>query len=92
LLTDFDALTFDCYGTLIDWESGILEALKSLTDRAQRPVTRDQILEDVVVQSPLRRLDPRFDPIALPMLGPELDQHDPGCLNEQSAQITIAAL
>ena len=23
----FDALTFDCYGTLIDWESGILAAL-----------------------------------------------------------------
>jgi 2-haloacid dehalogenase len=26
--TDYDALTFDCYGTLIDWESGILNALK----------------------------------------------------------------
>jgi 2-haloacid dehalogenase len=26
-LTDFAALTFDCYGTLIDWESGILTAL-----------------------------------------------------------------
>jgi len=26
-LTDFSALTFDCYGTLIDWETGILEAL-----------------------------------------------------------------
>jgi 2-haloacid dehalogenase len=26
--SDFDALTFDCYGTLIDWESGILAALK----------------------------------------------------------------
>jgi 2-haloacid dehalogenase len=24
----FDALTFDCYGTLIDWERGILAALK----------------------------------------------------------------
>ena len=45
LLTDFDALTFDCYGTLIDWESGMVEALKALTDRAQRPLTRDQILE-----------------------------------------------
>ena len=45
LLTDFDALTFDCYGTLIDWESGMVEALKALTDRVQRPLTRDQILE-----------------------------------------------
>ncbi len=25
-LQDFKALTFDCYGTLIDWESGILAA------------------------------------------------------------------
>ena len=28
-LTDFDALTFDCYGTLIDWESGIASALRA---------------------------------------------------------------
>src|SRR5438477_11643774 len=26
-LTDFDALSFDCYGTLIDWESGLAAAL-----------------------------------------------------------------
>src|SRR5690242_15811802 len=26
-IADFDALTFDCYGTLIDWERGILDAL-----------------------------------------------------------------
>jgi 2-haloacid dehalogenase len=26
----FDALTFDCYGTLIDWEAGILGALRSV--------------------------------------------------------------
>ncbi len=26
-LDRFDALTFDCYGTLIDWERGILDAL-----------------------------------------------------------------
>ena len=25
-LTDFKALTFDCYGTLIDWETGMVEA------------------------------------------------------------------
>src|SRR6516162_6604719 len=46
--------------------------------------------EHVVVQSLLRRLDPRLEPIALPLLG-ELDQHDPGRLNEQDAQIAIAA-
>ena len=29
-LTDYDVLTFDCYGTLIDWESGIWDALQPL--------------------------------------------------------------
>jgi 2-haloacid dehalogenase len=26
---DFDVLTFDCYGTLIDWEAGLLAALRA---------------------------------------------------------------
>lgn len=29
-LTDFKALTFDCYGTLIDWETGIWDAFQPL--------------------------------------------------------------
>ena len=29
-LSDFSTLTFDCYGTLIDWESGIWDALQPL--------------------------------------------------------------
>lgn len=34
-LTRFDALTFDCYGTLVDWNTGVLGALrKILGDRA----------------------------------------------------------
>jgi 2-haloacid dehalogenase len=44
-LTDFRALTFDCYGTLIDWETGMVEALKPLTSKASRRLTRDKILE-----------------------------------------------
>jgi 2-haloacid dehalogenase len=44
-LTDFKALTFDCYGTLIDWESGMVEALKPLTIRVGRELSRNEILE-----------------------------------------------
>jgi len=44
-LTDFKVLTFDCYGTLIDWESGMIEALEPLTSRASRRLSRDDILE-----------------------------------------------
>ncbi len=43
-LTDFKALTFDCYGTLIDWETGMLAALAPLAARAQRPLPREDIL------------------------------------------------
>ena len=32
-LTDFRVLTFDCYGTLIDWESGIWDALQPVVMR-----------------------------------------------------------
>ncbi|MBC8035829.1 MAG: haloacid dehalogenase type II [Rhizobiales bacterium] len=44
-LGDFKALTFDCYGTLIDWESGMVEALKPLTLRVKQALSRDGILE-----------------------------------------------
>ena len=30
--TAFDALTFDCYGTLIDWETGILNGLRPVLE------------------------------------------------------------
>jgi 2-haloacid dehalogenase len=44
-LSDFKVLTFDCYGTLIDWESGMVAALKPLTDKARPALKRDAILE-----------------------------------------------
>jgi 2-haloacid dehalogenase len=44
-LTDFKVLTFDCYGTLIDWESGMVEALKPLTSKLDRALERNEILE-----------------------------------------------
>jgi 2-haloalkanoic acid dehalogenase type II len=44
-LTDFKVLTFDCYGTLIDWETGMVEALRPLTGKVGRPLSRNEILE-----------------------------------------------
>ena len=44
-LSNFTTLTFDCYGTLIDWESGMIAGLKSLTDRHSRELGRNEILE-----------------------------------------------
>jgi len=41
-LTQFSTLTFDCYGTLIDWESGIWDALQPVISENHRSdITRD---------------------------------------------------
>jgi 2-haloacid dehalogenase len=42
---DFEALTFDCYGTLIDWETGILSALHPVLERAGLSVDHESLLE-----------------------------------------------
>lgn len=42
---DFEILTFDCYGTLIDWETGILEALRPVLSNHDITTTDDQVLE-----------------------------------------------
>jgi 2-haloacid dehalogenase len=44
-LTDFGVLTFDCYGTLIDWETGILAALREPLAGAPNPPSNDERLE-----------------------------------------------
>jgi 2-haloacid dehalogenase len=41
----FDVLTFDCYGTLIDWEAGILAGLRRLASGDADAVDDDQLLE-----------------------------------------------
>jgi 2-haloacid dehalogenase len=45
LVTDFTTLTFDCYGTLIDWETGILAELRPWADSHGIPVSDEKLLE-----------------------------------------------
>jgi 2-haloalkanoic acid dehalogenase type II len=44
-LHDFKALTFDCYGTLIDWESGILAAFGPWRKRTGIALDDNRLLE-----------------------------------------------
>jgi 2-haloacid dehalogenase len=44
-LTAFDALTFDCYGTLIDWEAGILAGLRRVLEPRGVTPPDDELLE-----------------------------------------------
>lgn len=42
---EFDALTFDCYGTLVDWERGILDGIRAAVgDRLAAP--EEELLEE----------------------------------------------
>lgn len=43
-LSDYKGLTFDCYGTLIEWETGLYENLKPLAKQAGLSAGRDTIL------------------------------------------------
>jgi len=43
-LTAFRALSFDCYGTLIDWEAGILGVMRPWADEHGLPRADDELL------------------------------------------------
>ena len=42
---DFDALTFDCYGTLVDWEQGILAGVRPVLQTHGIELNDDEVLE-----------------------------------------------
>ena len=44
-LNDFEVLIFDCYGTLIDWECGILSGLKPILSNHNIDLDDERILE-----------------------------------------------
>lgn len=44
-LESFEALSFDCYGTLIDWESGILAALRPVLSAHGARAGDEELLE-----------------------------------------------
>ena len=41
----YEVVSFDCYGTLIDWESGIISGLRPVLANHRVDVTDDEILE-----------------------------------------------
>jgi 2-haloacid dehalogenase len=43
-LTDYEALSFDCYGTLIDWEAGIAAVLRPWAGSAGLDVADEELL------------------------------------------------
>jgi 2-haloalkanoic acid dehalogenase type II len=50
---DFEIITFDCYGTLIDWESGIIAAFQSQAEREGLNLDAKQIIAAYMSEEPL---------------------------------------
>src|SRR5262249_29198387 len=74
-----------------------LDALESAPLVKNRPGDPSELVgerdrQHVVMQALAGRRDPGLEPIALPMLRPDLDQHHPGRLYKQRAKIAIAPL
>jgi len=51
-LHEFKALTFDCFGTLIDWETGILNVLRPWAERADLDASDDALLAAFAAAEP----------------------------------------
>ncbi len=63
-LSQFSTLTFDCYGTLIDWETGIYQALQPLFDRSGRTFNQTAAMQAFRrAESPVQQRQPnlRYD-------------------------------
>src|SRR5918998_2003806 len=53
---DVKFVTFDCYGTLIDWETGVYEAFQKEADRDGFTIDRDALIPQFVeVQREIQR-------------------------------------
>ena len=50
---DFDVITFDCYGTLIDWESGIINAFQSEAAEAGLSLKPADIVASYIIEEPI---------------------------------------
>ena len=60
-LTNVRALSFDCYGTLIDWESGIVTALRPWATRTGVGLDREPLLREFgAIEAVVEREQPRL--------------------------------
>src|SRR5205085_3375133 len=49
----FDIITFDCYGTLIDWENGIADAFHRAAECDGVHIARDEVLRAYATIEPI---------------------------------------
>ena len=52
---DYDILSFDCYGTLVDWETSIVETLQDILQSHDANMNNDVVLEYFATWEPLEQ-------------------------------------
>lgn len=83
-LSDFKILTFDCYGTLIDWETGLLAAFGPWRKRAGLKAADEDLLAAFArVESPVQTENPAW---AYPRVLAESLKRMSASLNAPAAQ------
>ena len=86
-LSDFKVLTFDCYGTLIDWEAGIWDAFQPvISSNGRSDILRKDALEAFAV------LENRLEAETPGMLYPEVLTHVHGAFARRFGLLTTASL
>ena len=88
-ISDYSALTFDCYGTLIDWERGMLTALKPWLEQSGLEADEDSLLtaygrHETVIQQQRPGL-PYRDVVAM-VLGRIAEEFDLSARHEEMQQ------
>src|SRR5206468_1455836 len=58
----FEVLTFDCYGTLIDWESGIVSVIRPLLEKHGLFVGREELLTVYAKTEPRAQAIEKYKP------------------------------
>ncbi|WP_235928556.1 HAD family hydrolase [Nesterenkonia haasae] len=77
-MTDYKVLSFDCYGTLIDWEAGLLGVLRPWADEQELKLDDEKLLlayadgEAAVMQEHPSKLYPELLAAALKRAGDHL--------------------
>jgi len=52
LMPQFEIITFDCYGTLIDWENGITNAFQTEASKDGKTFTKEEIVDAHIAIEP----------------------------------------
>ena len=64
-LIDFDeyeVMSFDCYGTLIDWERGLISGIRPVLERHDFKATDEEILRSRLARRAVYSRSPRWTP------------------------------